>query len=126
MGYADSFGGLLDFGVGMSSASQQAPIFLTPDAAASYQGGTTSAMMQSGVLDGSWLSQGAGVLQSLLSWDTTRRLTETQAQAVKVSSRQNPNNTDYTTRAVSSAGGVRLGDLLPFAVIGFVAWRLLK
>lgn len=126
MSYADSFGGLLDFGVGLSNTSQQAPIFLTPQAASSYSGGTSSAVMQAGVLDGSWMSQGAGLLSGLLTWDTTRRLTQTQEQAIKMRSTQNPNNTDYTTRAVSAAGGVRLGDLLPLAVVGFVAWRLLK
>jgi len=126
MGYADSYGGLLDFGVGLSNTSQQAPIFLTPQAAANYSGGTSSAVMQAGVLDGSWFSQGAGLLSGLLTWDTTRRLTNSQQQNVQVASRQNPNNTDYTTRAVSAAGGMRLGDLLPLAVVGFVAWRLLK
>lgn len=71
------------------------------------------------------LALGTSYLSRRIDVDIQSRIAGSQPQPVRPSN-QRPitDHADLTTRAVASAGGVRLGDLLPFAVVGLVAWMV--
>lgn len=73
------------------------------------------------------LALGTSYLSRRIDIDLQSRLVGSQP-IVNRPSNQRPVNdhADLTTRAVSSAGGLRIGDLLPWAIAGFVGWMIFK
>ncbi|TBO31330.1 hypothetical protein EYS42_08785 [Aquabacterium lacunae] len=84
------------------------------------------APMVSGSLQSSLLGIGTSFLSGLASVELLKRSAQVQPQIV---SRQAPlyaDSADVTTRAAAQLGSVRLGNLLPFIVLGGVAYLVLK
>lgn len=76
---------------------------------------------------GSWQSAllgiGTNYLNGLATIDLQGRA---YANVPQITSRQYPLNTDLTTQGVSALGSMRLGNLLPFLLLGVGAYVLLS
>ncbi len=120
MAYGDlnTFGGLTDF------AGEYTGGYVSDLPGFGGDSGTSSSSVQSAVMQS--VGSLGGLLSDLTKWDTARRLSTVSAQGVAIASRQNPMNTDATTRAASAVGGVRIGDLLPFVVVGGLLWFVMR
>ena len=80
----------------------------------------------SGALQGA-LAMGTSYLSRRMDIDLQSRIVGSQP-TVRRPSNQRPVNdhADLTTRAVASAGGLRIGDVLPWLVAGLIGWVVLK
>lgn len=80
-----------------------------------------------GASSGSWQSAllgiGTNYLNGLAQIDLAGRY---YSNVPQITSRQAPLQTDLTTQGVSALGGMRLGNLLPFILLGLGAYVLLN
>lgn len=73
------------------------------------------------------LAMGTSYLSRRIDIDLQSRLVGSQPRVTRPSNQRPVNDhADLTTRAVSSAGGMRLGDLLPWAVAGVIGYMIFK
>lgn len=73
------------------------------------------------------LALGTSYLNRRIDIDLSTRMGGSQPQVSRPSNQRPVNDhADLTTRAVASAGGMRMGDLLPWAVAGFIGWMIFK
>ena len=79
--------------------------------------------MVSGSFQQSLLGIGTAYLSGLAGIDLARKSQNVQPQ---IASNQAPIYGDATSRAAAQLGSVRVGNLLPFIVLGAVAYLLLK
>lgn len=71
------------------------------------------------------LALGTSYVSRRLDIDLQSRITGRQPTvALPSDQRIVADHADLTTRAVASAGGMRVGDLLPLLVVGGIAWML--
>lgn len=90
---------------------------------------TVSTVQRTDYLSGAFqnaLALGTTYLSRRMDVDIQSRIAGSMPQVTRPSN-QRPiaDHADLTTRAVASAGGMRIGDIMPFAVVGLVAWLLL-
>lgn len=80
----------------------------------------------SGAFQGA-LALGTSYLSRRIDIDLQSRLVGAQPQVYRPSN-QRPvsDHADLTTRAVASAGGLRIGDLLPWLVAAAIGWAIFK
>ena len=73
------------------------------------------------------LALGTSYLSRRIDIDLNGRLVGSQPEVYRPSN-QRPvlDHADLTTRAVASAGGIRMGDVLPWAVAGLILWVIFK
>jgi hypothetical protein len=69
------------------------------------------------------LSLGTSYVTGLAQIDLAKRRANA-GTATQIVSNQSPVGADLTTRAASGLGTLRLGDVLPFAVLGLGAWLI--
>lgn len=77
------------------------------------------------------LTVGAGYAKGVADIDLARRAVEIQRQAQQptLSTTQSPiyfGGPDLTSRGVAAVGGIRLGNLIPFALLGLGAYVVLR
>lgn len=101
--------------------------FLNEDVSAAQVALNTQSGGYGAAASSSWQSNllgiGTNYLQGLSQLDLQRRYATNVPQIV---SNQAPLNTDLTTRGASALGSVRIGNLLPFLVLGVGAYVLLS
>jgi len=80
----------------------------------------------SGALQGA-LALGTSYLSRRMDIDLQSRIVGAQPTVARPSNQRPVNDhADLTTRAVASAGGLRIGDVLPWLVAGLIGWVVLK
>lgn len=73
------------------------------------------------------LALGTSYLSRRIDIDLQGRLTGSQPSATRPSNQRPVNDhADLTTRAVAKAGGLRIGDMLPWIVAAAIGWMIFK
>lgn len=99
----------------------------------STSGNPTPAPTDSGSWAGavqSAIALGGNYLSKRLDIDLAQRLAGNQPMPYRMGNQSmipvGANGADLTTRGVQAVGGLRMGDLLPFVVVGLIAFMVLK
>jgi hypothetical protein len=95
------------------------------DIAKNTQAGVYGSPASSSGWQSSILSLGTSYLQGLTQVDLARRYSQVSNTQPRITSNQSPVGQDLTTRAASGLGSMRVGNLLPFILLGLGAWVVL-
>jgi hypothetical protein len=95
------------------------------DIASNTTAGVYGAPASSSSWQSSILNLGTTYLQGLTQVDLARRYAQLQPQVPRIQSNQSPVGSDLTTRGAASLGSMKVGNLLPFILLGLGAWVVL-